>query len=151
MSIIRNFTSNSLDALSKMPKTYRGDIFIRCRDMTKGGVKYCAIEIKDNGPGIPVDEQDFIFVPGFSTKFNEDTGDINRGIGLTLAKDLLEDQFSGTIDLKSTNKGTLFTLWFPVDRLTEHVNSYSNYSLTIGSEDNVEQYEQASNILNPSD
>lgn len=151
MSVIRNFISNSIDALSEMPKTHRGDIFVRCRDMSKGGVKYCTIEIKDNGPGIPESDQDLIFVPGYSTKFDEDTGDINRGLGLTLAKDLLEDQFNGTIEMKSTPQGTSFTLWFPVDKLTERVNSYGNYGTTINSEDNVEQYEHASGILNPSE
>ncbi len=148
MSILRNFISNSVDAIARMPKGYRGDVFIRCRDMNRNGKKYCAIEIKDNGIGIPAEDIEFIFVPGFSTKFDEDTGDINRGVGLTLAKDLLEDQFHGTIELSSDSKGTLFTLWFPVDKLTENVNSYSNYSGTIGSEDNVEQYEQGSAILN---
>ena len=142
MSVLRNFISNSIDAISEMPKPYRGEIYVRCRDMTKDGIKYCAIEIKDNGPGIPEDNLDYIYVPGYSTKFDEDTGDINRGIGLTLAKDLLEEQFNGTIDVTSTNKGTLFTLWFPVDKLTENVNSYHNYGKTIGSVDNVEQYEQ---------
>ena len=148
MSILRNLISNSLDALSTMPKTHHGEIFVRSRDMTKGGIKYCAIEIKDNGPGIPEDDAEYVFVPGFSTKFDEDTGDINRGIGLALTKDLLEDQFDGTIEFKSDSKGTLFTLWFPVDKLTEEVNSYSNYAATIGSEDNVTQYEQAASIMN---
>ncbi len=151
MSIIRNFISNSIDALSEMPKSHRGDIFVRCRDMIKGGVKYCAIEIKDNGPGIPEDSLEYIFVPGYSTKFDEETGDINRGVGLTLAKDLLEDQFDGNLECESSPKGTLFTLWFPVEKLVENVNSYSNYGVTINSEDNVEQYEHAAGIMSSSD
>lgn len=144
MSIIRNFISNSIDALSLMPKSHHGEIFLRCRDMTKEGIKYCAIEIKDNGPGIPEDELEYIFVPGYSTKFDEDTGDINRGVGLTLAKDLIEDQFHGSIEVDSNPKGTLFTLWFPVDKLIENVNSYSNFGPSINSEDNVELYETVS-------
>ena len=110
--------------------------------MTKEDKAYCVIEIKDNGPGIPEDEKEYIFVPGYSTKFDEETGDINRGVGLTLAKDLITDQFDGYIELGSPPKGMMFYLWFPVDKLTERVNSYSNYSSSIASEDNVEQYEQ---------
>ena len=142
MSILRHFISNSIDSFDEMPKNYHGEIYVRCRDMNKNGIKYCAIEIKDNGPGIPEDSIDYIFVPGYSTKFDEDTGDINRGVGLTLAKDLLEDQFNGSIDIESSPKGTLFTLWFPVDKLTERVNSDSNRGGTFGSRDNVEQYEE---------
>ena len=141
MSIVENFVTNSIDALARMPKNHRGEIFVRCRDMTRGGVKYCVIEIKDNGPGIPEEDLEYIYVPGFSTKFDEDTGDIQRGVGLTLAKDLLEAQFNGTIEVKTDDKGTRFLLWFPIDKLTEQVNSYSNFEKTIASEDNVKQYE----------
>ena len=142
MSVLRNFISNSIDALSQMPQGYRGEIFLRARNMTKEDKAYCVIEIKDNGPGIPEDEKEYIFVPGYSTKFDEETGDINRGVGLTLAKDLITDQFDGYIELGSPPKGMMFYLWFPVDKLTERVNSYRNYSSSIASEDNVEQYEQ---------
>ena len=128
MSILKNFISNCVDALADMPKPHKGEIYIRCRDMRKDGTSYCAIEIKDNGPGIPEDDLEYIYVPGYSTKYDEETGDINRGVGLTLAKDLLESQFDGHIEVESTGKGTTFTLWFPVDQLTAKENSYSNLS-----------------------
>ena len=128
MSIVRNFITNSLDALEETNNPH-WDLFVRCRDVKKQGVDYCAIEIKDNGPGIPEDVRDYIFVPGYSTKFDEDTGDINRGVGLTLAKDLMENQFSGTIEVESSEKGTTFTLWFPVDELTARVNSFSEIEI----------------------
>lgn len=125
MSILGNFISNSIDAFEEMPKPHHGEIYIRCRDMRKDGKPYCAIEYKDNGPGISEEEADYIFVPGYSTKFDESTGDINRGLGLTLSKDLIETQFKGYIEVTPSNKGAIFTLWFPVDMLTERVNSYA--------------------------
>lgn len=146
MSIVGNFITNSIDALSQMPKSHRGEIFVRCRDMSKEGKKYCVIEIKDNGPGIPEEDLEYIYVPGFSTKFNETTGDIKRGVGLTLAKDLLEAQFDGNIEVKTDTKGTRFLLWFPVEKLTENVNSYSDFGSSIASEDNVEQYESTKSM-----
>lgn len=126
MSILRNFISNSIDALGDMPSSHHGDIYVRCRDMTKDGTAYCAVEVKDNGPGIAPDIVEFLFVPGYSTKFNEATGDINRGVGLTLAKDLMESQFNGHIEIHPGAGGALSTLWFPVEDLTARENSYSN-------------------------
>lgn len=135
MSIVRNLISNSIDAIMSMPGNPRGEIYMRCRDMTKDGKDYCAVEVKDNGPGIPENLMDILFVPGFSTKYNESTGDINRGLGLTLAKDLMEEKFEGSIEVSSDKRGTTFTLWFPVDMLTEQVPS--NTEGTIFSLDNA--------------
>lgn len=135
MSILRNLISNSIDALSEMPGSHRGEIYLRCRDMRRNEKEYCAVEVKDNGPGIPPEALDFLFVPGYSTKYDEDTGDINRGLGLTLALDLMKTQFDGEIEVESGEKGTTFTLWFPVDKLTENKNSFSDVS--IYSEDNT--------------
>lgn len=112
MSIIRNLVSNSIDALSES-HPFRGSIDISCTDEIEKNIKYCVIKVRDNGPGIPEDVIDVLFVPGFSTKFNEQTGDINRGLGLTLVKDLLTEQFSGHVSVDSSRHGTVFTLKIP--------------------------------------
>jgi two-component system sensor histidine kinase YcbA len=71
--------------------------------------------VSDNGTGISSSNLDFIFNPGFSTKYNEETGSICRGIGLTLVKDLVQDVFKGNIAVESTkNKGTTFTIRMPI-------------------------------------
>ena len=138
-SIVRNMVTNSIDALIGAGKNHHGEIFVRCRDMRKGGVDYCVVEIKDNGPGIEENIRDVMFVPGFSTKYDEDTGDINRGLGLTLVKDLLEQKFNGRIEIASPEKGAQFLLWFPVDKLTESVNSYVEISPEGSNSDNEEE------------
>ncbi len=118
MSILRNLISNSIDALEDMRPPRRGEIYVSCKETINENIKYCIIEVKDNGPGIPDDVGEVLFVPGFSTKFNENTGDINRGLGLTLVKDLTEKVFKGNISFKTSKSGTTFRLQIPVSALT---------------------------------
>ncbi|WML36184.1 ATP-binding protein [Clostridium sp. OS1-26] len=71
--------------------------------------------IFDNGTGISDSNLDFIFNPGFSTKYNKETGSICRGIGLTLVRDLVQDIFKGSISVQSIkNKNTTFTVKIPI-------------------------------------
>ena len=59
---------------------------------------------------------DYIYNPGFSTKFDETTGNIERGIGLALVRDLTRDTFSGDIAVNSEiGKGTTFRISIPKD------------------------------------
>ena len=61
---------------------------------------------------------EFIFNPGFSTKFNTRTGDICRGIGLAHVKGIVNDVFGGTIEVQSTlGKGTEFTIKIKEDNM----------------------------------
>ncbi|MGN1412764.1 MAG: ATP-binding protein [Anaerovoracaceae bacterium] len=122
MSILRNLVGNSVDAIEGS-NLHRGEIDIRCREITENDRKLCVITVHDNGPGIPPDIIDVLFEPGFSTKYDETTGDINRGLGLTLVKDLLTDKFHGEIAVESTlaaagqvRKGTTFTLRIPAEQ-----------------------------------
>lgn len=64
------------------------------------------ITVTDNGPGIPPDLIDEIFIPFFTTK---NTG---TGIGLSLSKQILR-LHGGSLKLRSTpNQETVFTLLF---------------------------------------
>ncbi|NER13038.1 histidine kinase [Leptobacterium flavescens] len=64
------------------------------------------IEVRDNGPGIPEDIIDQIFVPFFTTK---DTG---TGIGLSLSKQIMQ-LHGGTLKVRSAlNEGTSFLMVF---------------------------------------
>jgi anti-sigma regulatory factor (Ser/Thr protein kinase) len=64
------------------------------------------IDVKDSGKGIPKNKFKTVFNPGFTTK--------NRGwgLGLTLAKRIVEEYHSGTIFVKESehNKGTTFRI-----------------------------------------
>ena len=60
---------------------------------------------------------DQIFHIGFSTKINYATGEVNRGLGLNLVQDLVENSFSGHIALDSRPGKTTFTITIPKEQL----------------------------------
>ncbi|MDQ0158211.1 ATP-binding protein [Alkalibacillus salilacus] len=66
-------------------------------------------EISDNGPGIPIDEQQTIFDKGFSTK----DYDHDRGYGLSVVDEVV-NELDGSIELSSQiGQGTVFTVYIP--------------------------------------
>ena len=74
-------------------------------------------KITDDGPGIPVEYKDEIFNTGFSTKINFETGEVSRGIGLGLVKDLVEKRLGGSIELASVPGNTTFTESIPKNQI----------------------------------
>lgn len=105
MSVLRNLLNNAAEA-SKTP-----DIRICLREYQN--VDSYIFQVTDHGPGILPEDIDHIFSPGFSTKINYDTGEINRGLGLNLVKDLIENQWNGTIHVTSHPGNTTFTISIP--------------------------------------
>jgi len=75
--------------------------------------QYVKIEIKDNGPGLPGENTDNskIFDPFFSTK--------NRGIGLglTIARNIIEEHGGGIVPLSEPKKGVTMVVYLPRYRL----------------------------------
>lgn len=66
------------------------------------------IEISDNGPGIPSDLQEQIFIPFFTTKPE------GTGIGLSLCKQIVR-QHEGHLSIKETRPGkTVFCIDLPI-------------------------------------
>lgn len=107
MSILRNLVTNGIEAMDE--KSY-GRI----------DVNHIMIEqdhlftIVDNGMGIKEKDLPYVFDSGYSTKFNRVTGDIYRGLGLTLVKDIVEETFKGSISVASIKgKGTRIELVIP--------------------------------------
>jgi nitrogen fixation/metabolism regulation signal transduction histidine kinase len=93
-----------LNAQQSIPSTRIPYIKIKT-DVQLSTVK---IFISDNGMGIPEEIKHKIFVPNFSTKYS------GSGIGLALAKRLVEDM-NGTITFESTlNIGTVFIIELPL-------------------------------------
>jgi len=62
------------------------------------------IYISDNAKGIDLKYKEKIFEPYFSTKTKSD------GIGLYIAKTIIEKEMSGKLSVKSSNKGTTFII-----------------------------------------
>lgn len=72
------------------------------------------ISIRDSGCGIPPDKLRRIFDPFFTTKTADEQGQGGTGLGLSLARDVMESH-GGRIRVESAvGAGTTFTLKFPV-------------------------------------
>lgn len=108
MSILRNLVINSIEAIG----SEKG--FVRL-SITQKGDRWL-LTVRDNGHGISEENQKYIFSHGFSTKFDDQTGDISRGVGLTLVKSYVEETFHGTIQVHSKEGVfTEFELEFPME------------------------------------
>ncbi|WDV47262.1 HAMP domain-containing sensor histidine kinase [Clostridiaceae bacterium M8S5] len=104
MSIFRNLINNAIES-SIEDEHPRINLDISEIDDT------VLFNVYNNGKYIKEDDMNYIFNPGYSTKFNEKTGDINRGIGLAIVRDLVYEHFKGDIKVESSlYNGTKFTV-----------------------------------------
>jgi signal transduction histidine kinase len=65
------------------------------------------IRVRDDGPGVPRELRRRVFEPGVTTKPG------GWGIGLALARRVVEDSHGGTIDLEQTETGASFIVRLP--------------------------------------
>jgi signal transduction histidine kinase len=96
--VLENLIRNALDAMQG-----EGTIEIETASIEPN---YIAIDLKDNGKGIPEHLHSKIFDPGFTTKKR------GWGLGLSLCKRIVEEYFEGSIFVKSSklNEGTVFRI-----------------------------------------
>lgn len=105
ISLVNNLVINAIEASKD-----EGIIMIEISE----NATHQLIEVMDNGPGIPPEEQSLIFEPGFSTKFDLATGEMSTGIGLAQVHFIVYHIFKGSIELKSEiGIGTTFKLHIP--------------------------------------
>ncbi len=91
---------NAVDALAGRG----GRIVLRARTRPEGGAR---ITVRDDGPGIPREIRARIFEPGFSTKKS------GWGIGLALARRIIEENHGGELRLAAVDRGTAFEIILP--------------------------------------
>ena len=101
--VVFNLVNNACQAMVKS-----GELIISTNvDSDK---KFIVLSVQDTGPGIPPPIQERIFEPFFTTK-KEGEG---TGLGLSLAKDIVEE-WGGRIEFQSeTGKGTIFKVFLPI-------------------------------------
>ncbi|MBN2542036.1 HAMP domain-containing histidine kinase [bacterium] len=101
---LENLIKNSIEAID----TREGKISVSTR-VDLEGEKVCII-VTDNGRGIPSKAQKDIFAPGFTTKKR------GWGLGLSLAKRIVEQQQNGKLYLLESKSGekTTFVIALPI-------------------------------------
>jgi signal transduction histidine kinase len=96
--VIENLCKNGVDAMGSS-----GKIAIK---ILRGNEGVVFIDVSDTGKGIPRSKLEAVFRPGFTTKKR------GWGLGLTLAKRIIETYHNGKIYVKSSeeNQGTTFRI-----------------------------------------
>lgn len=99
--VIENLAKNAIDAMGGVP----GIVTLRVEDAGEKAV----IEVSDTGRGIRRKDVGNVFRPGFTTK------ERGWGLGLSLAKRIVEEYHHGKIWVKSSElgKGTTFRIELP--------------------------------------
>ena len=110
MSVFRNLLNNAVEAAP----TDR-PVHIRLIAQEEGGAVLFSVE--DDCGGIPPERMEHIFTPGFSSKIDRRTGEINRGLGLSIVKDLVEQTLKGSVTVRSSDGETAFTVRIPTEHL----------------------------------
>lgn len=108
MSIFRNLLINSLDAIGDSEKRESLSFQHKVKE------QHHIFTISDTGCGIEEKSLSLVFSPGFSTKINYTTGEINRGLGLSVVQHIVEKELKGTITVNSTKgRGANFVIHIP--------------------------------------
>lgn len=122
MSVVRNLMMNSIEAIGKSPGRVIVTVYYEMAKEKYGKGNYCIV-VRDNGPGIKKEYMEHIYLEGYSTKFDESTGNIQRGLGLNLVKDYVENIFDGKINVKSElGQYTEMKITIPYESFEENKN-----------------------------
>lgn len=99
--VVENLLRNAIDAMEDGQGNISAEVYEDNR--------YVYVDISDTGKGIPANKFSTVFNPGYSTKKR------GWGLGLSLAKRIIEDYHSGKIFVKKSvvNEGTTFTIQLP--------------------------------------
>ncbi len=107
LSLINNLIVNAIDAIP-----YFGCIRLRlnCTDAI------WHLFVSDDGEGITSDDLNYIFDPGYSTKFDPSSGEMSTGLGLAQVKYIVSNVLNGSVEVSSTlGQGTVFHITFSVE------------------------------------
>lgn len=92
--VLVNLLTNSLHWLKRVKKSSR-TITI---EVERNDDESLSLIVEDSGPGVQEDYRDDIFKPYFTTKPN------GVGLGLSIARDIVEDYYGGTLELLSPGR-----------------------------------------------
>lgn len=98
--VLEVLIKNAIDALAGRS----GEVVVSAQTAPEGGIR---IRVQDDGPGIPRALRKRIFDAGFTTK------DRGWGIGLSLARRIVEENHGGKLSLAETDRGAAFDVILP--------------------------------------
>ena len=111
ISILNNLTINSIDSIN-----LEGKISI-ISHIELGEVVFI---VEDSGGGVPKEKFDIIFKSGYTTKYDEHTGKMSTGLGLSHVKNIVEEYFKGSIKISSeVGNGTKFVIKIPRNKIVK--------------------------------
>ncbi len=100
--VLLNLMVNGLDAMEGLPRGQR-----RLHLETECGEDRVWLRVRDNGPGIPVEQMERVFDPFFSTKPQ------GLGMGLAISRSLVEAHQGRLTATNLQGQGVEFTVEFP--------------------------------------
>ena len=104
VQVLNNLISNAIQAYKKEPnKSIDLIAEIENNDIL--------ITVKDYGPGIPENIKDKLFKEMITTKGKDGTG-----LGIFMSYSMIKAKFNGDIKLKTSSKGTEFTIYLPINK-----------------------------------
>jgi signal transduction histidine kinase len=109
-ALLRQVLVNVLaNALSYTPRG--GAVTLNTATVRLEGMAWVTIEVRDTGPGITEHDLPHIFEPFYRGAVASDYKTPGTGVGLTIARRMLE-QLGGHITVESVpGQGTTFTIW----------------------------------------
>jgi signal transduction histidine kinase len=112
-----NVLTNACYAVAQKKKKLGAAFTPRLEIRTKGLRERVEVRIADNGPGIPPEILDKIFLPFFTTK---PPGE-GTGLGLSLSHDIIVNGHRGAIEVESQpGEGTVFIISLPREAPASH-------------------------------
>jgi two-component system sensor histidine kinase VicK len=92
-----------------------GKIVVCTQPGQLGTAQAIRVSVSDTGPGIPPEEQEYLFQRFFRGAAGRDSGKPGTGLGLAIAKEIV-DLHGGQIELESEGvpgRGSTFHVWIP--------------------------------------
>lgn len=110
LAMLNNLVANAVEAIDDV-----GEISIEVFDIEK---KTC-FKVSDSGKGISKEDLDFIFEPGFTTKYNKQ-GVAATGIGLSHVREIVQ-MLEGDISVRNFESGLIFRIEIPTKNIRKRV------------------------------
>ncbi|PID21269.1 ATP-binding protein [Sporosarcina sp. P3] len=110
LAVLNNLTANAVEALEE-----KGHVLIT----VEHDEEWMRFSVRDSGKGIPVEHEDIIFEPGYTTKFT-DQGTAATGIGLSHVSAII-DAMQGTIVVERLNQGLKVLVEIPMESIMKEI------------------------------